>query len=535
MEVDSRSAEEVSPQACRRDLLIGREIAIIDLREEQAFGEAHPLFAANLPLSTLELTAPGLLPRRDVRIVLYDDRDGDLAARGTRTLRGLGYTDVRRLAGGLEAWRQAGYELFSDLSSYAKAFGELVVAECATPNISADELQALMAADTAPVLIDVRPAEEFAAGCVPGAINVPGVELPLHLRRLCADPDRLVVVTCAGRTRGLIAAQTLIGLGLANPVAALRDGAMGWRLTERQLSADPPHRLPAPRPGDIAEIAAHATAGAYRSGVRRVSMADLAARLRDADRTIYRYDVRPRDAFLHGHPPGFRHAPGGQLVQETDRFAPVRGAVIALWDDLGVRSAITAAWLVQMGFEAVIVDAEYDGPLETGDPPVEPPPLPRAATMGVGELASALARGEVLLIDLASSRVHARGHIPGARFAVRSRLPRDLPAGSGPVVLTSEDGVLAAFAAAELATGTGRPVLYLEGGTDAWRRQEQRLDPGLDDSLSPPIDVYRRPHESTDPAASMRAYLDWEHGLVAQLARDGAHGFRIQGRRGVDG
>jgi hypothetical protein len=46
--------------------------------------------------------------------------------------------------------------------------------------------------------------------------------------------------------------------------------------------------------------------------------------------------------------------------------------------------------------------------------------------------------------------------------------------------------------------------------------------------LSPPVDVYRRPYEGTgvDPGA-MQAYLDWEHGLVAQLERDGTHGFTV--------
>jgi len=39
---------------------------------------------------------------------------------------------------------------------------------------------------------------------------------------------------------------------------------------------------------------------------------------------------------------------------------------------------------------------------------------------------------------------------------------------------------------------------------------------------------YRRPYEGTDnPAAAMQAYLEWEYGLVAQLERDGTHGFFV--------
>jgi hypothetical protein len=43
-----------------------------------------------------------------------------------------------------------------------------------------------------------------------------------------------------------------------------------------------------------------------------------------------------------------------------------------------------------------------------------------------------------------------------------------------------------------------------------------------------PIDVYKRPYEGTDNGAqAMQAYLDWEYGLVAQLERDGTHGFHV--------
>lgn len=46
--------------------------------------------------------------------------------------------------------------------------------------------------------------------------------------------------------------------------------------------------------------------------------------------------------------------------------------------------------------------------------------------------------------------------------------------------------------------------------------------------LSPPVDVYRRPYEGTGvDAGAMQAYLEWEYGLVAQLERDGTHGFTV--------
>ena len=57
---------------------------------------------------------------------------------------------------------------------------------------------------------------------------------------------------------------------------------------------------------------------------------EMAALQAQADRTLYRFDVRSEEEYTAGHLAGFRHYPGGQLVQEIDMAAPVRGARIVL-------------------------------------------------------------------------------------------------------------------------------------------------------------------------------------------------------------
>ena len=93
-----------SPAQIRQALLDRQELALIDVREEAPFAEAHPLFAANIALSKLELEVYARIPRRDTPITLYDQGEG-LAQRAATRLRQLGYSDVALLAGGLEGWR----------------------------------------------------------------------------------------------------------------------------------------------------------------------------------------------------------------------------------------------------------------------------------------------------------------------------------------------------------------------------------------------------------------------------------------------
>ena len=149
----------------------------------------------------------------------------------------------------------------------------------------------------------------------------------------------------------------------------------------------------------------------------------LSAWLADDSRTLYRFDVRTPEEFAAGHLAGFRSAPGGQLVQETDVFAPVRGARIVLVDNDGVRANMTASWLAQMAWEVYVLEDGLNG----DELVVEAAPPGRTNT-------AAASRGK----------------------------------------------------------------------------------------------AYKRPYEGTDnPVSAMQAYLDWEYGLVAQLERDGTHGFLV--------
>ena len=207
----------------------GQEIAILDLREELIFSRGHLLHARSLPLSRLELRMARLVPRHDTRIVLCDDADG-LAERASAILARHGYTNLYVLGGGVAAWASAGFELFSGVNVPSKGFGEFVEHENETPSITADELNRLMGSCTDLVVLDSRPLDEYMRMSIPTAINVPGADLVLHIHDLVPSPDTLVIVNCAGRTRSIIGAQSLIDAGVPNKVVALRNGTMGWNL-----------------------------------------------------------------------------------------------------------------------------------------------------------------------------------------------------------------------------------------------------------------------------------------------------------------
>src|SRR3954453_8825378 len=189
----------VTPSEVRRALLLRAEIALLDLRTEAAYATGHPLFAANMASDRIELEAEIRLPRKDAPIVLYDAGEG-LVPQAADRIAALGYTNVRALGGGLQAWKSAGYELFQDVNSYAKAFGELVEQRRHTPSLPADEVAALIARNANVAIFDVRRPDEYATMNIPGSVSVPGAELVLRAGAVAPDTATTIIVNCAGRT-----------------------------------------------------------------------------------------------------------------------------------------------------------------------------------------------------------------------------------------------------------------------------------------------------------------------------------------------
>lgn len=514
----------------KRALLAKEEVALVDVREEAPFAESHPLFAANISLSRLDIEVYARIPRRDTAITVYDNGEG-LAQRAAERLLQLGYTDVALLEGGLEGWCNAGGELFIDVNVPSKAFGELVESERHTPSLAAEEVKALLDAKADVVVLDARRFDEYQTMSIPSGISVPGAELVLRVRALAPNPKTQVIVNCAGRTRSIIGTQSLVNAGIPNPVAALRNGTIGWTLAGQKLEQGQSRRFTEVTAEQQQIAAQSARAVADKAGVGRATLEQLSQWQAEPKRTTYLFDVRTPEEYEAGHLPGARSVPGGQLVQETDHVASVRGARIVLADTDGVRANMSASWLAQMGWEVWVLDGLTSAQLIEQGPWSIPVPLaPSSIDISPSTLQGWLAEGNTQVLDFTTSANYVKQHIPGAWWVLGAQLAAALevipPAER--YVLTCGSSLLARYAVEEVRELTGKPIFVLAGGTSAWLKAGLPVEQGETALAVPRTDRYRRPYEGTDnPREAMQAYLDWEFGLIAQLGRDGTHGFKV--------
>ncbi|WP_454874191.1 rhodanese-like domain-containing protein [Paraburkholderia xenovorans] len=519
----------ITPSALRAALANRRELAILDVREEGVSARRRLFYSSIAPVGRLGLVVGQLVPRLTTPVVLVDEA-GEYASRAAALLASFGYTHVSILEGGVSGWEAAGFEVFSGTNVPGKAFGEVIEHRLHTPNIDAPTLRQLQDAGEDLVVLDSRPFPEYQTMNIPGGVECAGAELVHRALAAAPSPDTLIVVNCAGRTRSILGAQSLVNAGIPNPVAALTGGSMSWLLSGFELERGRISTAPRPDGAALAGARTLARRAAARAGVVEIDRATLARfESEAATHTLYRFDVRAPLEYEAGHRAGWRSAPGGQLVQATDEYVGTLHARVVLADDDGVRARMTASWLVQLGYLQVFVLADDDSSaaFETG-----PEPLPIFRTRGrtqwieADQLAQTLEAGSAQVVDVDSSLAFRRAHIAGARFVAASALEDLLERidadASRQLVLTSSDGVLAGLLANQLRERR-EGVAALLGGTQRWLALGLPQASGDEGNLTGDDDAWYSPYHyaPAQAAQQMEAYLAWELQLVGQLERDG--------------
>lgn len=513
------------------------EMALLDVREVGPYSEGHPFFAVPCHYSRLELDMPRLVPRAATRVVLLDGGDG-IAEKAAKRAEGLGYTSVHTLTGGAPAWKAAGYTLYEGVNVPSKAFGEVIEVERHTPRITARELEAMKARGENMVIVDGRTWNEYRNFNIPGGISLPNAELPLRIDRVAPDPKTRIVVNCAGRTRSIIGAQTLIDFGVPNQVVALENGTQAYWLEGLEIEHGADRQAPGPA-SDASLMAgkrSKARAHAERHGVRFMTAAEVAAAMADGQRTTFLFDIREAAEHQAGCLPGFVHAPGGQLVQATDTWVATRGALIVVADGEGesIRAPMVAAWLRQLGHDAAVAVWDAGAPATLAGARRAPSGVHfevdrvRNGELGPDQLAQVLAAGAARVIDLRASADYRKGHVPGAVWSIRPRVVA-AAAGAKTVVLVADSTDLARLAATDLREAGVADVSVLAGGMARWQSQGREVEA----SPQSPADAERidfvfhtlgRNEGNLDAA---RAYLKWEIDLTKQLDAQERASFRL--------
>jgi len=347
---------------------------LIDVREESEVAQGAIPGALHIPLRTL-IANLGQVPQ-DKPLVVYC-ASGHRSALATAMLHILGYDNVRAFAPGYGAWEAAQGEsgevpkeitaaLTSDFDLLSAA--DAWVSALPEGFLAVGKLDAFkdILENTQPVLIDVREAEEYAAGHIPGAINIPIRTLTQNLDKIPADQP--VFVYCASGHRAGLALAALGLLGYDN-VKSFPPGWKGWSAAGEEVSTEPtepvvvtPKEVNPEMLAAVEEFLVNLPEGYFALGtVEKIVEA--------IDAGAQPLDVREVSEYEQGHIVGAPNVPLRTLIQNLESIPTDRPVVV--YCASGHRAAIATAILHLAGLNNVRSFPPGYGAWEAAGEPVE--------------------------------------------------------------------------------------------------------------------------------------------------------------------
>lgn len=351
-----------------------------------------------------------------------------------------------------------------------------------------DDVQAAM--DAGVLLIDVREESEFAAGHLPGAINIPLRTVAQNLDKI--PTDQPVLVYCASGLRAGTALAALRTLGFEN-VKAFPGGFKAWSGESREVSTDAVEAATFEPLAVDAELLAQVDGFLSNIPEGFNSAGDVEKLQAAMDAGAVLIDVREESEFAEGAITGAVNIPIRTLMQNLDQVPTDQPVIV--YCASGHRAAMAGAVLHMAGYANVRVFAAGYGAWaaaqeEAGDVPAEV----AAAVVSdfdvvnqVGAFLEAIPEGyysagaiekfqemmdatSPLLIDVREASEYAEGHIPGAVNIPLRTLTQNLdkiPSDS-PVVVYCASGHRAGTALGALKLLGYENVKSFAGGWKAW-------------------------------------------------------------------
>ncbi len=434
-----------------------KELAFIDVRETAQHTAGHPLFSISIPFSEFEINVEKLLPNKKVRIVLFDNNDG-ISEIIYKLAKNLKYINIFILKNGVYGWIKSKFYLFDGINVPSKSFGELVEKKFNTPSITASQLSQRQKEKKDIIVLDCRPFDEYNKMSIPGSICCPNAEIPYRISELVKSSNTEIIINCAGRTRSIIGAQTMINFGIENKVYALENGTQGWFLADLKLDHGKTKFLDkTPNNGKIDELR-NKVIPLLENNVEIIDLIKAQKLINDKTITTYIFDVRTISNSKKELSP-IRNIPGGQLIQATDKYIGVLKSHIIVFDDGElVRAGMTALWLKKMNYSCYVVN---ENPKKIKKLNLRHEVNFKTKPMNLIKLTDLRSLEETLILDVRKSVDYRRTRIKGSIWANRLIIRNEITQYNKSITLISDDLPRASLIASDIQKTDPKSIIQL--------------------------------------------------------------------------
>lgn len=479
----------------------GKPFALIDCRERRDYVAGHWFGSTNIPLSLFSNRLRFLFKTPDFPVHFLDWQDA-ASSEAMHQLVAFGFTDIT--CHKTEKPSEMGRGFVKGEYVWSKAFGEVVAHQIDLPEITP---QQYLADYQDAQLFDVRPTAEYQDFTLPNSQSLPNSLLLANVAAL-KGTGKMSLLHCAGRTRSIIGAFTLMASGYDGPFAVFRGGTQAWQLDghEREHNAN---RLFA-----ADHEATDAVAGFLRRWQipsARVAQDAIAAYAHENQSGLL-FDVSDDAATGQPLAHGIIKISGTNLIQQTDRSIARYHVPVTLFDQgSGSRAAFAAFWLRAMGF---IVNIVYlDAPLEPTE--ATHPAISHKGTMHDVVATAGLDQWQkdgVPLYDFRPSPAFNSGHIANSQWQNISAILGQKPAATSVAIIAACTITGSIICDCLERHGWQIAGLYIwdDGDNEPKTMATGGLELPLDESA-----LFAGRHHGV--LADARDYLAWEEDLPAEI------------------
>ena len=484
----------------------GTSFSLIDSRERRDYVAGHWFGSTNIPLSLFSTRLGYLFQEPDFPIHFLDWQD-KASAEAIHQLKAIGFSNITIHNTQKPAMMGRGFVKGEYV--WSKAFGEVVAHEIDLPEVTPEQY---LADYQDAQLFDVRPTAEYQDFTLPKSQSLPNSLLLANVQAL-KDTGKMSLLHCAGRTRSIIGAFTLMASGFDGPFAVFRGGTQAWQLDgyEREHGANRLFAADCEASDAVANFLHR-----WQIPATQIKADGLVAFVAD-HKTELLFDVSDDGATGQALAHSVIKISGTNLIQQTDRSIARYHVPVVLFDQgSGSRATFAAFWLRCMGFSVTI--AYLDAPIaafETITNTVtnntasndESSVTPFAATQ-----LDIWQKDKIALYDFRPSKAFISGHIVNSHWqnigAILGQPPANKPIAI--IVNNSEQGRMLADCLIRHGWQIAGVYLWHDGDFDT----AALATGGLDLPFDEPALFAGRHHGVLQDA---RDYLAWEENLPSEI------------------
>ena len=320
-----------------------KNISFLDIRERKQYVHGFAFGSVNCPFSKFKYLIKELVPDLNTNLILIGVKNNNQTNQIQKILTKFRYCRSYIVKGDYKNWKKHKFPLWAGEYTFSKAFGEWIEITSNIKNIYAKELNKIHKKNHNYLQIDARPKKEFEKFSLPQSVQCSGGELPCYINNK-ENLKKNYIVHCAGRTRSIIAYQTLKDFDFENKKYVLNGGTQNWVLNGYDRKFNNKSKI-------------KSTKINYKDDLK---LANTVAKKFNIPSThieskqAYSYNFQINSEIKNFKKiPGWKQVNATTLIQSTDKFISSTNTKVLIFSHIPSSAVFTVIWLRRMGYQAI--------------------------------------------------------------------------------------------------------------------------------------------------------------------------------------